>query len=225
MCEAVGRAIELIQPKGEIGADLYRARQECFAEVRVIVSALLDKYCRERGKARWCQKSPNDMNRLNWLNAVFPDAQYLCLHRNGHDTVRSILDTLIWMQPGAARDSEAKSRRAAQVVERWCKVTELLLAFEQVKGATALRVRYEDLVRDPGPTIRRILTFLCLEEVPNLHELVFLKDHDDGPGDSKIAGSRAVESGRIGGELNFDARHLPASLRRRMSVLLKVLGY
>src|SRR5437660_5875801 len=77
------------------------ARLACFAEVRRIVDDLMDKYCRAKGKPRWCEKTPINLDHLDFLNAVFPDAQCLCLHRHGLDTVRSW--TEIGMVPSVAR--------------------------------------------------------------------------------------------------------------------------
>src|SRR5579864_7818085 len=59
--------------------------------VRAVVDQLMQAYCRRKGKHRWCDKSPANTAIVFVLTSVFPDAQYICLHRHGLDQVHSAL--------------------------------------------------------------------------------------------------------------------------------------
>jgi protein-tyrosine sulfotransferase len=197
-----------------------------FKSVRRIIDGVMDEYCRAKGKDRWCEKSPVNLECLNGLAAVFPDAQYICLHRHGLDVVRSIIDADGPTPPYLAWYLR---RRAGNVlaahVDRWSTLTERLLAFEQAYRAAAFRLTYERLVREPEVELAKLLTFLHVSTVEGLSKAAFTSEHDPGPGDVRIRGTTRVVSERIGMGGRLDTRGVPEDLLRRFSHLLTTLGY
>jgi hypothetical protein len=197
-----------------------------FGEVRRILDGLMNSYCQAKSKQRWCEKTPQNLDHLDFLNAVFPDAQCVCLHRHGLDCVRSEIEMRhpeVFVQQAAGADGV--HGRIAEHIERWCQRTERLLAFESAYSDRMLRMTYEDLVEDPERELQRVWEFLRVQRVSGLSEKVFAMRHDDGPGDYKIIGSSSIEADRIGHGLSLDVSRTPEPLRRRMVSVLDALGY
>jgi hypothetical protein len=194
------------------------------AAVRRQVDELMDAYCKRKGKQRWCDKSPANAGALYVLAAVFPDAQYICLHRHALDQVLSTLNV-----DGPARLQQYLTRQRGTVlaaaIDRWCTVTERLLAFEHAQHGVTRRVIYEAFVERPEEEIADLLGFLDLAAVHGLSVSAFRFPHDHGPGDAKITATRRVERDRMGMGRSLDLRGVPAELRRRLDILLAQLGY
>jgi hypothetical protein len=225
LCEHVYGAVEgTLAAAGY--ADARARRRKCVDETRRIVDDLLGAYCEARGKPRWCEKSPANIEYLDLLDALFPDAAYVCLHRHCLDAVSSMIAFFGSSPPELAAYLD---RHAGDIVaaftERWCDHTDRLLAFEAMHPARAHRVTYEQLVADPDATLRAMLRFLGAAWAPGLADRVFAEPHDLGRGDPKIATATKVEQGRVGSGGRLDVSHLPEDLQRRMHRLLDRLGY
>ncbi len=63
-----------------------------WAEVRRLVSQVMDGYALGKGKRIWAEKSPMSLLDTEALLRTFPDARYLCLHRHAMDFVHSVLE-------------------------------------------------------------------------------------------------------------------------------------
>lgn len=114
--------------------------------LRDFYSGIFGHYAGSRGKPRWGEKTPDNMFFLNELEAIFPNAQFVC-------TVR---------QPGAVVAS----------LKRWDWDFETALAY-WIRANTIARqatqrlpsdkwhlVRYEDLVGEPEGVLRTVLNYL-----------------------------------------------------------------
>jgi hypothetical protein len=158
------------------------------------------------------------------LRSVFPDAQCICLHRHALDQVRSSLDVegAVHVQAVVAR---YQGDVVAALVDRWCSVTEKLLAFEHVQGEAAIRVTYERFVEAPEEELHRVMRFLDLAPANGLLAAAFRERHDSGPADIKIRGAKAVERDRVGKGRDIDLSRVPNDLRDRLGRLLAVVGY
>lgn len=58
---------------------------------RRYVDQLMGGFAAQKGKAIWCDKSTMNINNLDILQQVFPDAKFICLYRNCMDLVYSYL--------------------------------------------------------------------------------------------------------------------------------------
>lgn len=218
LCELWFAAIEATL--GQVaGADVDTQRSLQVLHTRCVIDDLLQNYCVTKGKHRWCDKSPNNLNNLGFIAAVFPDAQYLCLHRHGLDVARSAIEV------GMASSMSPDDNLAAACIEQWCVATERLLAFERALSPMTTRVTYEDLVTNPEQELDRIFDFLGVAHCPEVLSSAFSARHDDGAGDPKIAGTAGIDGSRIGHGLTLDIRSVPESLRLRMLDLMSHLGY
>jgi protein-tyrosine sulfotransferase len=223
VCQGVSQMMELTTDGARAFAD-QSDRSTHFTAVRGVVEGILLDYCRRKGKDIWCEKSPDNIDYLQLLCAVFPDARHICLHRHALDVARS---SLAVDGPFSARSMVAKhpGNALAACVERWCVVTERLLALEGACQKRAVRVLYEDLVSDAEVTVKGVLEFLGLPAVPDLARVAFTAPHDRGPEDVRIRGFAAVTRERIGLGRQMSVSQLPTRLVSRMYDLLACVGY
>jgi hypothetical protein len=139
------------------------------------------------GRPRVLNKSPNNTVRLAFLKAVFPDAVFVHIVRDG----RAVVHSLIWghAQPGEPEDRFKPWREREdpfpgvkpprwrdllrdnpleQHALQWREV--LAYAFEQEErlGLPVLHVRYEALCRDPRGTLETLFAFAGLRVSPEI---------------------------------------------------------
>lgn len=219
-CQSAFTVIELlVEP--DLGS---RSGDPTIASVRWIVDQLMDSYCVRRGKARWCDKSPDNLDKVHMISSVFPDALYICLYRNCWDQIQSTLAHFGAAWYGRWPHPFGNDVIAAGV-DRWCATTERLLSVEHEHRGRTCRVTYEEFVKRPAHETGRLMAFLGLSNVPGLPEAALTMEHSPGPADTMIRGTTSVRADRIGGGGRLSLTALPAAQRRRLNRLLSTLGY
>ena len=131
--------------------------QRVYAEVNRVVSEWMSAYAQSKGKRFWCEKSPNNLSHLATLQNVFPDARYICLHRNCMDVVQSSLEKTRTGYYVNHRYYAKNDNEVCVHVDAWVDNTSKLLAFERRNADRCIRIRYEDLVRRPAATLQPVL--------------------------------------------------------------------
>lgn len=126
--------------------------------IRLMERCALWKADRE-GKSRWGLKC---MATYDDYLEVFPHACFLDVIRDGRDVLAS---TLLEMK---------RSREVAQVANGWASTHRRFRELAARENVTAHEVIYEDLVRDPEPTIRALCSAIDLPFTP---ELLSHSDH------------------------------------------------
>ena len=217
VCQALAQLVELTT-----SPDTTEERIEGrFRVVRSLVDELLGRYCQLKGKSRWCEKSPANLDLLQIISAVFPDAHYICLHRNPLDVVRSTLDVYGPAPPFLQEHLRKHANDTiAAYLDRWCGRTERLLAFERAHQGQSIRMKYEEFVSDPEGHLGTLSLFLQVTQVPGLSKKAFATAHDHGPGDIKIRGTERVEVDRIGKGTALGLSKVSPILVDRMGSLL-----
>ncbi len=133
--------------------DGVQATTEQKAEIgRRFVSGWLDAYRRTTGKPRVLEKTPPNVNVMNWVLACFPDAQFLHIVRDPRAVVSSMQEA-----------REARLGRAT--VEQGARFWNTLVGKAVRRGGRMppgryLEVRYERLLAEPPSEFARILAFL-----------------------------------------------------------------
>jgi hypothetical protein len=134
---------------------------------------------------RLLEKTPENCLRLTFLQALFPDARLVYLHREGPANIYSLLEG--WRQPhlfpgyrvpaavtipGQTRGRwaftlipgwrELVDRPLAEVCAwQWVRSNEAVLDYLAQPGALpAIQVSYQELIGVPGETLSRIANFL-----------------------------------------------------------------
>lgn len=197
-------------------------------EVSRTVHARMAQYARARGKSRWAEKSPGNLEFLDELVWAFPEARFICLYRRSLDVVHSCLECsshgfMPELAPYAARSPD---NLVAAMLENWAAKNARLIALERT--AACCRVHYEALVGDPAATLDRVFAFLGLGWEHTLLDNIFETPHDPGGGDYKIRSATRIERDRIGIGASISPNKLaavPAPLQRQCTELHLELGY
>lgn len=219
LCQALYGVVELTT--GEREDHAWQAAG--VARVRSVVDDLMMTYCRRKGKPRWCDKSPNNADFIGTITTVFPDALFIALHRRALDQVWSSYEVHIHaleLTPAAP-----KPALWTALVERWCIVTERLLALERYMPHVVHRMTYERLTANGDAELARMWEFLGVQGVAGITDTAFRTPPDPGPADVKIRGSMGIESGRVGKGRRVDIADVSARTRDRMDALMRELGY
>jgi hypothetical protein len=106
-------------------------------------------YAERQGKPRWGDKSPSYVRRMRRVASALPEAHFVHLVRDGRDVALSQVEADFGPDEvtGAAEDwvnGIGKARRQARRLRHY------------------MELRYEDLVEDPEPALRRVCEFVEL---------------------------------------------------------------
>ncbi len=188
------------------------------AKVRQIVSGVLNEYVAAKNKRIWCEKSPQNLDEIEIIKAVFPDAKYICLYRHGMDTVHSLIE----MASPAEKSSEDI---VSTMVKYWIDKTKTLLMYERDNRAQCFRIKYESYVINPTEALEPMFRFLGVAWDNSLLDKVFSVDHDPGLGDPKLIYSTQVHQNSIGKGSKISRSRIPEPLLKEMNMLLSELDY
>jgi hypothetical protein len=121
------------------------------------VRAFYGLYAQHAGKPRWGDKTPDYVKRMRRINRSVPEAHFVHVIRDGRDVCLSHNKRI-------QRRGE-KSRPpvpAGEMARRWRKRIEKARSDAHALGHY-LEIRYEDLVTDTEPTLRRVCEFVALD--------------------------------------------------------------
>jgi hypothetical protein len=131
------------------GSNFPLTRAEIINWVRQSVTALFTAFAEKANRPRWAEKTPAHVHRIDFIHEVFPKAVFIHMIRNGYDVVKSLQNkswaprqirwsTKTWMDSVRAGRESAKRLPPEQYTE----------------------VRYEELIHEPQPVLRRLCDFL-----------------------------------------------------------------
>lgn len=199
--------------------DLYRELIELPPERRSLAAILEGIYMfhartQKPSAERWGDKTPGNAFSLERLIRVFPAMKVIHMVRDGRDVVRSFTE----MRGGLSMD---------EATERWISTIRRLREFTANHGDNVLEVRYERLVENPEPELRRVCDFIGLEFADGM-----LKHNEAGTESADLSTYshyrnvlRPISPRSIGRwRRAFDGRTVE-QLNVRMGSLLSELGY
>lgn len=117
-----------------------------------VLRAFFGTYADRQGKPRWGDKTPAYMLSVQRIGRTLPESRFIHLIRDGRDVALSQTARALNEQPPPAE-------QAAKWVKRIRKSREQA---SSLKGPRYVEARYEDLVREPETTLRRICEFIEL---------------------------------------------------------------
>lgn len=135
----------------DLGLDAKDVRKRLHATPATIGSMLgsvLVAYAEKHGRARWGDKRPNYIQFMDDIRALFPDAQFVHIIRDGRDSAASLL-TMPWWDRGYV-----------QAVHKWRHAIEAGHAASSYGADSYYEFKYEDLVAEPESTLRALCGFL-----------------------------------------------------------------
>jgi hypothetical protein len=203
------------------------AQRNALVEVRRIVDSLMDQYVVEHGKQRWCEKSPQNIDYIDVLWRVFPDAHYICLHRHAMDVLHSLLEATrySYMPDQLSGIIRHAGNIVGAMLEIWIRKTKALLAFEAAHPEQCYRIHYEAYVNAPPTVLPPLFNSMGLTWEDGLIESVFTTSHDVGFEDARVALSKRIHTASVGKGKRINPALIPAALRDEMNELLVTLGY
>ncbi|MFN8149722.1 MAG: sulfotransferase [Solirubrobacterales bacterium] len=138
-----------------IPADEMRERIEASGgtDAADVVRAFFTAYAERQGKPRWGDKTPAYMLSIQRIGRTLPESRFIHLIRDGRDVALSQSARALNEQPPPAE-------QAARWVKRIRKARDQA---SSLKGPRYVEARYEDLVREPEATLRRICEFVELD--------------------------------------------------------------
>ncbi|MET3861661.1 protein-tyrosine sulfotransferase [Dietzia sp. 2505] len=152
----------------------------------------LDTYASSKGKPEWVDKSPRYAEHPFAIDALYPDARYVVMHRHPLDQIHSFTKGGRYVPTALANhECEEGPSLVLAAAHYWCEVSVGLRSFSTNVGTRATTIFYEDLCDFPQKTLRRVLQGFDIEwdeSVLNYH----LHDHDLGR-----------EAGRVQGTVGF----------------------
>ena len=113
------------------------------------VRTFYEAYMEQQGKPRWGEKTPTYVQKMKLIQRALPEARFVHVIRDGRDVALSVLDRTV------------RDLTAADVARRWKrKITKAREDSPQLEHY--IEVRYEDLILDTEPVLRRVCEFIEL---------------------------------------------------------------
>ena len=126
--------------------------QSCTRDLAGLLNMLLLCFAARDGKLRWCEKSPQYAQHMLKLAALFPEARFIHLIRDGRDCAYSF---------------HRRWRRSPELtITRWKQLLRTARIQGSGLGVMYMEVRYEDLTLAPEFWMRKICAFIDLPFEP-----------------------------------------------------------
>jgi len=197
-------------------------------EGRSLAKRTIERSMRANGARRWCDKSLSTLHHTNLVANTFTDAQYILLYRNFNDFALSAIEASHWgfdaygLEP-YVRHSPDNFLRALALY--WSDMVSRQMAFERAHSSSTHRIRYEDLVRAPKPTLMGVWQFLNLPPARTDPEIALLTRHAPGPGDHKIDFTTRISDASVDKTTRIPLERLDPDLATRINALHADLEY
>jgi len=114
-----------------------------------LYAALHTAYAKPGHKRRWGEKTPRNAFWIDEIHALFPDARFIHIVRDGRDMAIDISDSILL--PYSVYSG-------ANLWQRY--VLAIRDSMHRLPGSSFIEIRYEDLCADPEATIRSLCGFL-----------------------------------------------------------------
>ena len=195
---------------------------------RATVSSIMHEYAARAGKRIWAEKSVSSVDCIDVLQRLYPDARLISLYRQAPDVMASCAQAgqqragTFGFEPFVAR---TPANPIDGLADYWVDKTRRTLDAERRLSNPLLRLRYEDLVREPAATIEQLFGFLGLVTPAGMLDSVFSTAHVVGPGDNKILTATGIHTGSIGHGSRLAMDRLSPDRRERIDALHAALGY
>jgi hypothetical protein len=123
------------------------------------------------GRGLVVEKNPRNVLRIPYVAAIFPEARFVHIVRDGRDVACSMVPGCggaEWrhLKPPSWREHFRERTGAVRCALAWREAVETGLA--DLEGRDHLQVRYEDLVSAPAEVAQRLLGFLRLPPSPEV---------------------------------------------------------
>ncbi len=120
--------------------------------LRDLIDNMFSCYCRSEGKSIWGNKTPSFFRKIDILFALFPDAKFINIIRDGRD----VFDSWRKMDP-------SKNNVAVVALDWSYKLFRIEKSFKKIPDNNRITIRYEDLLDNPVKMIKSICSIIGVE--------------------------------------------------------------
>jgi protein-tyrosine sulfotransferase len=138
----------------ELPLDGLTAMRDGARSQAAFIDAFAARVRADAGKARWAEKTPQNIRSLEWIMARFPEASIIHIIRDGRDVVCSMRQHPDWRWVEGQWQKVLVPRSVEWYAQRWLADTSAGLAWRD--DPRYVEIRYEDLVADPPAVLRAI---------------------------------------------------------------------
>lgn len=183
-----------------------------------LLSTFMEVQARSEGKARWGNNAPRDLFSVNEILSFYPDAKILLCIRDVRDFLISYRDK--WRATSTESVERLKLLYHPVVTSLLWKSSarEISGLPARLPSADFMLIRYEELVRRPEPTVRKICEFVGESFEPGMLEV----DSNNSSAGTRQGGIYASSVGRWRDGLAEEDAHVAQLLTRKE---LERLGY
>ena len=202
------------------------AMRDGAASQAAFIDAFAARVRSDAGKARWAEKTPQNIRNLEWISERFPQVSIIHIIRDGRDVVCSMRQHPDWRWVRGQWQKVLVPRSVESYARRW--LTDVAAGLAWRDDPRYVEVRYEDLVADPRTPLRSIcdgigagLDEIWLEQVGRAEPM----DAADGAQTKRPDYEGAVSAASVGRwrtDLSSDER---AEVERLCGPQLRELGY
>jgi hypothetical protein len=202
-------------------ADLERMRRDSSSQA-AFIDAFAERACAVAGKPRWAEKTPMNIRNLDWITRHFPRCSIVHVIRDGRDVVCSMREHPDWRWAGSGWQKVLVPRALETHARRW--VADTGVGMRWRGDPRYVEVRYEDLVADPVPVLRRMCA--AIGESPDPGWLAEVTQESASPAPGGRPDDKGAISGTSVGRWRTDlAAHELAVVERICGPRLRELGY
>lgn len=134
-----------------------RTRAEILSLCSSFIKSLFGEKLFQKQKKIWAEKTPHNILHIGLLRELFPDARFICIHRDPRDVVASLMK-----KQWAPNDVEGAMNWLSNVYERFWNQKELH------PEVPLIELTLESLVANPEDNLRKIEEFLELKNKFNI---------------------------------------------------------
>lgn len=177
------------------------------------------------------EKNPRNILRIPFLRAVFPEAKFIHIVRDGRDVACSLLPGIggrWWAheRPPQWRDLFARYRGIIRCAHAWREIVHIGL--DDLAHVPHLQIRYEDLVARPRDVARQLVEYLGLPLHPRVIEFsekIQNTTHGSYQAKYQSIWSRRDHRQRVGRWRENLSEELQRDVLMILEPTLKLLGY
>jgi len=197
-------------------------------EARRVARKLIARDLKSSGKSIFCDKSLPNVDLSPFLAELFGRAKFICLYRHPMDFIASALDSCRWgfsaygLYPYVLGNV---NNFVFGLARAWCEKVSMMLEMQQRAPRRCCRLKYEDLVTNPGDAVERLMSFIGVPFESRAVEEALKNPHAAGYGDHKILVTDEISTISLGRGGAVPVRLIPAAGLANMNEMLCKLGY
>ena len=192
------------------------------------VQEVMRSYCQPRQKRIYCDKSLDSIHHLQTVAELWPQAKVILIFRHVMDTIASGLEASPWGFDAYGYGPYVQAmpgNTVAALATYWADHVMKALEWEKQFPNQCHRVRYEDLVLEPVPTVLALERFLGVEDDTSILDRAFRRDAPQGPGDYKFEYTLNIHRDSLGRGKRIPIGMIPPALLEVVNRNLGELGY